>query len=76
MNGIIRITEPGQIAGIIGDLRILNQLSQRSLAAESGHHQGQVSAWELGKVVPNVVPLIDMANALGYDLALIPREEA
>jgi transcriptional regulator with XRE-family HTH domain len=73
---MIRLTDPTRIAAFISDLRILNQITQHALAAESGHRQGQISAWELGKVIPNVVPLMDVARVLGYDLALIPREDA
>jgi transcriptional regulator with XRE-family HTH domain len=72
---VIRISNLGVIPAFIGDMRVLNRLRQRELAVQSGHSQGQVSSWELGNVVPTVQALIDVARALGYDLALIPTEE-
>lgn len=73
---MIRISNLGVITAFIGDMRVLNRLRQRDLAVQSGHSQGQVSAWELGNVVPSVQALIDVARALGYDLALVPVEDA
>jgi transcriptional regulator with XRE-family HTH domain len=73
---MIRITGPAVVADFIGDMRILNRLRQWELAAQSGHSQGQVSSWELGNVIPSIQALIDVAGALGYDLALVPREDS
>lgn len=75
MNGVIRLTDLAVIPAFIGDMRVLNRLTQRDLAVESGHRQGQVSSWELAKVTPSIQALIDVAGALGYDLALVPQEE-
>jgi transcriptional regulator with XRE-family HTH domain len=72
---VIRIDNLAVIPAFIGDMRTLNQLTQRGLAAECGHTQGQVSGWELGRVTPSIQALIDVALALGYDLALIPTEQ-
>lgn len=36
----------------------------------------RISEWEHGSRTPNASTLIRYANALGHDLALIPREDA
>jgi transcriptional regulator with XRE-family HTH domain len=71
----IRITDAKQIAGVIGDLRVLNRLTQRQLAEDTRTNQGQIHEWLHGNRTPNADSLIRLANALGYDLALVPREE-
>lgn len=76
MKGIIRITDPDQIGAVAEDLRAIYGLSQLALAAESGSRQGQISRWLGGQAVPDVKTAIRLVNALGYDLALIPREDA
>jgi len=73
---VIRIVDHHEIAPILGDLRILNRLSQRALAAESGYRQAQICLWLQGRTVPNVETLIRLANVFGYDLALVPQENA
>lgn len=73
---MIRISSHAVVAAFIGDMRILNRLRQWELAAQSGHSQGQISSWELGNVIPSVQALIDVAHALGYDLAFVPQEDA
>jgi transcriptional regulator with XRE-family HTH domain len=70
----IRITDAKQIAGVIGDLRVMSRLSYRALAGEAECNNGQVHTWLSGERTPNAASLIRLANALGYDLALIPKE--
>jgi transcriptional regulator with XRE-family HTH domain len=76
MNGAIRITDPDQLRIAIGDLRAIYGTTQRALAADSGFRQAQISNWLSGRTVPDPASVIRLANALGYDLALIPREDA
>lgn len=45
-------------------------------AVRIGTRRVRVSEWEMGHRTPNAATLIRYANALGYDLALIPREDA
>ena len=72
---MIRVIALDRLGGILGDLRILARLSQRQLATDAGLRQGQISAYELSKLAPTVPSLIRLAHALGYDLALVPRED-
>jgi transcriptional regulator with XRE-family HTH domain len=73
---VIRLTDPNQIGPALSDLRRLNRTSQRALAADSHTRQAQISNFELGATRPNLDTLVRLAAALGYDLALIPKEES
>lgn len=76
MNGAIRITDASQIPAALNDLRRMQMLTQRALAADAGFRPPQISSWLAGRYMPDPRSLIRLANALGYDLALIPREDA
>jgi transcriptional regulator with XRE-family HTH domain len=46
------------------------------IAAVIGAGRGEVGAWLRGTRMPGGRRLVEIAAALGYDLALIPREDA
>lgn len=71
---MIRI-DPTAIGPAIGDLRRLLGIQQRDLAADAGLFPSQLSYWERGLRTPDLKSLVKLAHALGYDLALIPRED-
>ncbi|GAB1642554.1 helix-turn-helix domain-containing protein [Krasilnikovia sp. MM14-A1259] len=73
---MIRIDNAGQAGPSLGDLRRMLRTVQSDLAARAGFDQSLVSKWERGHSVPTVDSLIRTAHALGYDLALVPREDA
>jgi transcriptional regulator with XRE-family HTH domain len=73
---MIRLNDPERIGPSIADLRLLHQLSQRKLGAQAGITQARLSDWETGNAIPTLPTLVRVAHALGYDLALIPREDA
>jgi transcriptional regulator with XRE-family HTH domain len=73
---MIRLNDPERIGRSIADLRLLHQLSQRALGAQAGITQARLSDWETGNAIPTLPTLVRVAHALGYDLALIPREDA
>jgi transcriptional regulator with XRE-family HTH domain len=50
-------------------------ITQRELGERSGKRQPEISLWEHGHVLPTLPSLLRLAHALGYDLALVPREE-
>ncbi|GAA2696443.1 helix-turn-helix domain-containing protein [Actinoplanes palleronii] len=52
------------------------QISISKLAATVKAGRTEVSLWLLGKRKPAAQRLFDLAGALGYDLALIPKEDA
>lgn len=72
---MIRITAPDQLAAILGDLRILYGLRQLDIAEASGFRKSQISTWLSGRTSMDTGSVIRVANALGYDLALVPRAE-
>lgn len=53
-----------------------NGLSQTDLAKMLGITFGAIAHWEHGRRAVPGRQLFALANALGYDLALIPREDA
>lgn len=73
---MIRITDPDQVGPALRQLRTILGISQRELCEISGQRQGRMSAWELGHEVPRFSSLVRMVRALGYDLVLVPREDA
>jgi transcriptional regulator with XRE-family HTH domain len=50
-------------------------LTQHAMARRMGIHQTKLNSWELGQVQPDFVSAVQIAEALGCDLALVPREE-
>jgi transcriptional regulator with XRE-family HTH domain len=72
---MIRI-DPDRIGPAIGELRRLLGLTQVALAEEAGIFPSQLSHWEHEDRRPDLASLVKVARALGYDLALIPREGA
>jgi transcriptional regulator with XRE-family HTH domain len=73
---MIRLAAATDVGPLLADLRRTRRTSQRQLAADSRTRQAQISNFELGATRPNLDSLIRLAKALGYDLALVPREDA
>lgn len=48
--------------------------SQRALGVMLGAHSSSVNEWLVGKTEPLAARLVALADALGYDLALVPRD--
>lgn len=72
---MIRLSKPTDVGPALADLRRSNGTTQRQLAAAAGTRQTQISNFELGATRPNIESLIRLADALGYDLALVPRTD-
>lgn len=72
---MIRFADPNRIGPALGDIRKLLGLTQVALAADAGLWPSQISQWEAGQTHPDLVSLAKLAAGLGYDLALIPRED-
>jgi transcriptional regulator with XRE-family HTH domain len=73
---MILLARPTDVGSVLADLRRLSGTTQRQLAAAAHTRQCQISNFEVGATRPNLASLIRLADALGYDVALIPREEA
>lgn len=73
--GQIRIDgdDPG---AAIRALRDMLRMSQADFAAETESYSSQVSMWETGQRRPDLATMAKIARNLGYDLALIPAEDA
>lgn len=50
--------------------------TQTEIARRAGVAQDRVSAWECGGHTPNMRHLIAWADALGYDVELVAKENA
>lgn len=81
---MIRISDPARLGQLLGTLRITDGHTRRGLARDiaalSGRTENTVNAqlweWDNGHTRPDPGSLGHYLAALGYDLALIPREDA
>jgi transcriptional regulator with XRE-family HTH domain len=73
--GVIRVPTTEKVGPAIRFARHLAGLTQAQLAERAGVAQPQVGMWERGLNEPRAGTLIKIFDALGYDLALIPRED-
>jgi transcriptional regulator with XRE-family HTH domain len=71
----IRLTAPEHAGIAVRDLRRMSGLRQADLCGLTGISPQQHGQYESGRRVPGVGTLIRLANALGYDLALVERED-
>lgn len=82
--GAIRIGDPARLGPALAEVRMLLGVSRYALAqqvaADTGrdpktveNRVGQMERAEVSPLVRHLGPVLDV---LGYDLALIPREEA
>lgn len=63
------------LMGLLSAQRRTLGVSQKALAAQLGTQQSAVSEWESGLVEAGGASLFALADALGCDLALVPRGE-
>lgn len=73
---MIRLADPTRVGAVLADMRHMSRLSRRQIADAVGMHEAQYGQYELGNSTPSVPTLLKLLAALGYDLALIPREDA
>lgn len=52
------------------------RITRRVLSKKIGYLEGQILAWELGKVRPDFMSVFNWAEALGFDLTLKPKVTA
>jgi transcriptional regulator with XRE-family HTH domain len=72
----IIIRDASQLASVLYRRRLERGQTLANLAARIGCTVQRVSLWLRGNQVPQADGLVKLADALGYDLALIPREDA
>ena len=72
---MIRLGDPAAFGASLIGLRQMFGVTQKQLATDAGLWQSQVSHWESGQRIPDLPSIVKLANALGYDLALVPRGE-
>lgn len=72
----IRLTDPTQIGPVLYRRRLYLGLTLDQVGRHAGMRLQHVHLALSGKQLPQLPALIRLADALGYDLALIPREDA
>lgn len=73
---MIRLKAGTDLAALLCTLMSLSRVSPVELASRSGYAEGQISRWRRGVVVPSATVLLNLADALDYDLTLTPRNGA
>jgi hypothetical protein len=81
---MIRIADPARIGPALGEIRTMLGLGRvdlaRLIAADTGRDvksiTNQLGEWDRLENCPTVRTLGPALHALGYDLALVPREDA
>jgi transcriptional regulator with XRE-family HTH domain len=81
---MIRVADPAKLGLALKQIRDLLGISRYALARQIAEAKGrslqacvnQLGEWDHGISSPNVRSLGPVLDALGYDLALIPREDA
>jgi hypothetical protein len=80
---MIRLTDPERIGPALAEIRNMLGLGRRQVARHIAHITGrtetsinaQLWTWDVGRRHPDLASLGPLLDALGYDLALIPRED-
>lgn len=57
------------------EIAVFEEVSVLSLSIKSGYHDRLVSNWRSGRYQPNINAVVDLYNALGYDLVPVKRGE-
>jgi len=72
---MIRLTAPADLAPVLYRRRLALGLTLAQVGVRAGTSLQQVHVALSGKQTPGLPTALKLANALGYDLALIPRED-
>lgn len=81
---MIRIQDPSRLGEALGEIRQLLGITRVGLARQIAEADGrsvhgvenQLKAWDSGANAPTTSKLGPVLEALGYDLGLMPREDA
>lgn len=57
------------------DVRKMRGITQRQFAEKTGYSYVHISDIERGHVIPKFQTVVDMANALGYDIECVEKED-
>jgi transcriptional regulator with XRE-family HTH domain len=73
---VIRVPSSTDIGPALSDLRILHGLNHTDIAEGTGIDRSLIGHYERGRNNPSLPNLLKIVNFYGYDLALVPREQA
>jgi predicted transcriptional regulator len=54
--------------------RVTSRMSQVDLGMMAGYHESQILRTERGKIAPKLAMVCDLADALGLEVVLRPKE--
>lgn len=72
--GTYRIQHPRDLVSRMRAVRQTRDQTQETFGAQHGFSKRQVAGWETRINEPDLTMAVHIAHAIGYDLALIPRE--
>lgn len=72
---MIRLTDPARFGVALRSMQAATGITTTELATRVGCTRSHLSNLRWGGFVPSYELLIQLADALGHDLALIPRED-
>lgn len=73
---MIRIPPDADLANVIDTLLRLTGTTQAQLARTTGIDQPSISRWRHGYTIPNATNLAKLVAGVGWQLAVVPREDA
>jgi hypothetical protein len=81
---VIRVSDPAKLGPALAQIRNLLGIPRHALAVQIAQAKGrsvqgvtnQLLEWDNGTNTPNARSLGPVLDALGYDLALVPKRDA
>jgi hypothetical protein len=81
---MIRVNDPGRLGVILGTLRTTEGWGRReiarAIAERTGHTENTINTqlwnWDNGHLRPESASLTHYLDVLGYQLAIVPKEDA
>lgn len=73
---MIRVSTAADLAEVLGMVRRLRKLSQRQVAERLGTTPSRIGEYERCRRVTNVRTALKILDALGYELAVVPKAVA
>lgn len=75
--GVIRLPKTHSKFRVVRELaeaRVRHEVSRIDLGEASGYHHMMIGRYERGETTPSLKTLCDLAEALGYDVVLTPKQ--
>lgn len=73
-DAVVRLEEPASAMGALRTIRRNAGVTGYQLGPRAGLDQSHIARLEMGYSHPSLPTLFRLAHALGYDVALVPRQ--